>query len=207
MYIICAIITIPIGFVGYFILPGTIAKPNRRVFNEHDLTVARKRLERIGHTSQGKLKLRHIKEIFSSKHFWIVVAVDVLFWNAGINSGAFLLWLKSLKRYDSATVNDFGTIPSALGIFFVLFANFSSDLLWGPVWGITFASGLNTLTNLLLVRLFQVRQTCKVELTIYTAHLECTRRREVVRVLQLRLVIRAVKCASWLGEPHTAGFT
>ena len=170
MYIICAIITIPVGIIGHFIIPGTIAQPNRYVLSEKDLVIARQRLNKAGHTMQGKLKIRHIKQIMSSKHFWIVVFVDVLFWNAGINSGAFLLWLKSLKRYDSATVNNYGTIPSALGIFFVLFANFSSDLLWGPVWGklrasctyahllklnpgITFASGMNTLTNLLLVSL------------------------------------------------------
>lgn len=151
MYIICAIITIPVGIVGYFIIPGTIDKPNKYVLSEEDLLIARRRLDRNGHTMQGKLRLRHIKYIMSSKHFWIVVFVDVLFWNAGINSGAFLLWLKSLKRYDTATVNEYGTIPPAMGIFFTLFANFSSDLLWGPVWGITFASGMNTLTNLILV--------------------------------------------------------
>lgn len=118
-----------------------------------DLAIARKRLDKAGHTLQGRLRLRHIKEITTSKHFWIVVLVDIFFWNAGANSGAFLLWLKSLNKYDSATVNNYGTIPSALGIFLVLLVNFSSDLLWGPVWGITFASGMNTLSNLILVSL------------------------------------------------------
>ncbi|KAJ4303530.1 MFS transporter (Seo1) [Kalmusia sp. IMI 367209] len=151
MYIICAIITIPVGLVGCFIIPGTLDKPNKFVLNDNDRLIARQRLGRNGHKMQGKLKSRHIKQIMSSKHFWIVVFVDVLFWNAGINSGAFLLWLKSLKKYDSATVNEYGTIPPAMGIFFTLFANFSSDLLWGPVWAITFASGMNTLTNLILL--------------------------------------------------------
>lgn len=153
MYIVCAIITIPVGIIGYFVVPGTIDQPNPYIFKEKDLIIARKRLDKAGHTLQGRLRIRHIKEIMSSKHFWIVVLVDIFFWNAGANSGAFLLWLKSLKKYDSATVNEFGTIPSALGIFLVLFVNFSSDLLWGPVWGITLASGMNTLSNLLLVSL------------------------------------------------------
>ena len=151
MYIICAIITIPVGILGYFVVPGTIDQPNPYIFKEKDLAIARKRLDKAGHTLQGRLRLRHIKEITTSKHFWIVVLVDIFFWNAGANSGAFLLWLKSLKKYDSPTVNNFGTIPSALGIFLVLLVNFSSDLLWGPVWGITFASGMNTLSNLILV--------------------------------------------------------
>ena len=151
MYIICAIITLPVGIIGYFIIPGTIAMPNRLMLKDKDLDVARKRLERSGHVVQGKLKLRHIKQIFSSKHFYIVVLVDVLFWNCSANSGAFLLWLKSLNRYSSAKVNQFGTLPSALGIFYTLFANFSSDLLWGPAWGITFAAGYNSVALLILV--------------------------------------------------------
>ena len=153
MYIICAIITIPVGIIGYLVVPGTIDQPNPYIFKEKDLVIARKRLDKAGHTLQGRLRLRHIKEITTSKHFWIVVLVDIFFWNAGANSGAFLLWLKSLNKYDSATVNNYGTIPSALGIFLVLLVNFSSDLLWGPVWGITFGSGMNTLSNLILVSL------------------------------------------------------
>lgn len=151
MYIICAVITIPLGIVGYFIIPGTIAMPNRWVLNDKDIELAQRRLERSGHVIQGKLKFHHIKEIFLSKYFYIVVFVDILFWNAGANSGAFLLWLKSLNRFGSAKINQFGTLPSALGIFYTLFANFSSDLLWGPAWGITFASGYNSVALLLLV--------------------------------------------------------
>jgi hypothetical protein len=154
MYIICAIITIPVGILGYFVVPGTIDQPNPYIFKEKDLIVARKRLDKAGHTLQGRLRFRHVKEIMTSKHFWIVVLVDIFFWNAGMNSGAFLLWLKSLKKYDSPTVNSYGSIPSAIGIFLVLFVNFSSDLLWGPVWGITFASSMNTLSNLILVNKF-----------------------------------------------------
>lgn len=183
MYIVCAIITIPVGIIGYFVVPGTIDQPNPYIFKEKDLVIARKRLDKAGHALQGKLRFRHIKEIMSSKHFWIVVLVDIFFWNAGANSGAFLLWLKSLKKYDSATVNEFGTIPSALGIFLVLFVNFSSDLLWGPVWGITFASGMNTLSNLILVSAPICRMILQKLMYESPAHLGCPRRREVVCVL------------------------
>ena len=151
IYIICAVITILCGIIGYFIIPGTVAMPNRWVLNDRDLELAQRRLEKSGHNVQGKLKPWHIKEIFSSRRFYIVVFVDVLFWNAGANSGAFIIWLKSLNKFGSAKVNQFGTLPSALGIFYTLFANFSSDLLWGPAWSITFASGYNTVALLLLV--------------------------------------------------------
>ncbi|KAL7620200.1 MFS transporter (Seo1) [Parahypoxylon ruwenzoriense] len=143
--------SVVVGASGYFIVPGTIAQPNPWVLNGKDLEIARRRLERVGHAVQGNLKLHHIKEIFLSKHFYIVLFVDILFWNGSTNSGAFLLWLKSLNRYDSAKVNQFGTLPSALGILYTLFANFSSDLLWGPAWGITLASGWNAVAMLILV--------------------------------------------------------
>ena len=151
MYIICAVITIPVGLIGYFIVPGTIEMPNKRVLSDRDVEIAKERLQRAGHTTQGKLKLHHLKEIFLSKHFYVVLLVDILFWNAGANSGAFLLWLKSLKRFPSYKVNQYGTLPSALGIFYTLFANFSSDLLWGPAWGITFAATWNSVALIILV--------------------------------------------------------
>ncbi|EFX06126.1 major facilitator superfamily transporter [Grosmannia clavigera kw1407] len=150
MYIICAIITIPVGIAGFFLIPGTIDQPNRMLLSQHDVDVARRRLQHHGHAVQGKLKLHHIRQIFTTKSFYLVVLVDVLFWNHSANTGGFLLWLKSLKKYSSEEVNQLGTLPSALGIFYTLFTNFSSDLLWGPRWGITFAATANSIAMLIL---------------------------------------------------------
>jgi hypothetical protein len=119
MYIICAVITIPIGLLGRFIIPGTIAMSNRLVLNNKDFDIARKRLEKSGHVVQAKLKLHHIKEIFLSKYFYVVVFVDVLFWNAGSKTGAFFLWLKSLNRPRSyLTINSIRFTSRALKYFF-----------------------------------------------------------------------------------------
>lgn len=171
MYIICALISIPLAMVGYVVLPGTINQPNKKFLNEVDIRVASARLERSGHKTQGKLSLQHVKNVFTSKRFWMVLTIDIMYWNANINVGAFLLWLKSLKRYDAALVNEFGSIPPALGVFFSLFATFASDLLWGPVWGITFVAGMGSITNLLLVSVANLRQTlfCGLELTLRQA--------------------------------------
>ncbi|KAJ0268830.1 MFS transporter (Seo1) [Colletotrichum tropicale] len=153
MYIICAIITIPVGILGYFLLPGTVDQPNRWVLNDHDIKVAKARLERGGHVTRGKFKLGHIKKIFLSPQFWTVVLVDVLFWNAGIHksTGSFLLWIKSLGRYTSAEVNEMGTIAPALGILYNIVACFLSDLVLGPAWAITFSSLWNVTGLIILV--------------------------------------------------------
>ncbi|OBR13341.1 Major facilitator superfamily transporter [Colletotrichum higginsianum IMI 349063] len=153
MYIICAIITIPVGILGYFLLPGTVEQPNTWILNEHDLKVAKARLERGGHVTRGKFKFGHLKTIFLSPQFWTVVLVDVLFWNAGIHksTGSFLLWIKSLGRYSPAQVNEMGTIAPALGILYNLVACFLSDLVLGPAWAITFASLWNVTGLIMLV--------------------------------------------------------
>ncbi|EEY15279.1 vitamin H transporter [Verticillium alfalfae VaMs.102] len=129
MYIICAIITIPVGILGYFVIPGTPDQPNRR------------------------LKLQDLKKIFLKPQFWAIILIDVLFWNAGIHtsSGSFLLWIKSLGRYSAARVNELGTIAPGLGIFYTLFICFASDLVLGPAWAITMAHVWNILGLIILV--------------------------------------------------------
>ncbi|KAI5861086.1 vitamin H transporter [Durotheca rogersii] len=152
MYIICAVITIPVGILGYFLLPGSLQKPNPWILTESDLEISRKRLARGGHAFQGKFQVGTIKKILVSTRFWVVVLVDVLFWNAGVylNTGTFLLWIKSLNRYTTPQVNQFGTIQAALAIPYTLFTCFASDLFMGPAWAITFASTWNAVALLIL---------------------------------------------------------
>jgi hypothetical protein len=80
--------------------------------------------------------------------------LDIFFWNGSINTstGGYLLWLKSLDRYSAGRINQLGAISPALGIFFVLFICFSSDLLWGPAWAITVAHAWNSIGLIILVQ-------------------------------------------------------
>lgn len=153
MYIICAVITIPVGILGYFVLPGTPDQPNRRVLTQHDIDVGEQRLKRAGHQSHGKMKWRDLKKVILRPQFWGIILVDVLFWNSGIHgsSGSFLLWIKSLNRFSPARVNELGTIAPALGIFYTLFVCFASDLVLGPAWAITMAHTWNIIGLIILV--------------------------------------------------------
>lgn len=87
--------------------------------------------------------------------FW-----DTLFFNSSSNTAAFLLWIKSLGRYDVATMNNLAAISPALGIFFVLFINFSSDLWIGRPAGITLASAFN-FTSLVILAIWNVPEAAK----------------------------------------------
>lgn len=153
MYIICAIITIPIGLLGYFLIPGTPQMPNRSFLKQRDIDLSVERLKRAGHSTRGQVTLSTVKKVLLNPHFWAIIIMDVLFWNAGIHTsaGTFLLWIKSLGRYTTAHVNELGTIAPALGIFYTLFVCFSSDLLWGPAWAITLATSWNALGLIILV--------------------------------------------------------
>ncbi|KAK5657514.1 hypothetical protein OQA88_3086 [Cercophora sp. LCS_1] len=156
MYIICALITIPVGIAGYFILPGTPDKPNKFFLNDDDIAVAKERLEKNGNRLQEKFQLSTLKTVIRSWQFWTIVLLDILFWNASTTStGGFLLWLKSLKRYTPARINELGTISPALGIFWTLFICFASDLVLGPAWAITLSHSINII-GLIILTIFDV---------------------------------------------------
>lgn len=161
LFIINAIITLPLAFLGYFIWPGTPAKPNRLVLTKAELDLARTRLERHGATVQSSpFSWALFKRVFSNWRFYVLVFWDTLFFNSSSNTAAFLLWIKSLDRYDVATMNNLAAISPALGIFFVLFVNFSSDLWLGRPGAITLASAFN-FTSLVILAIWNVPEPAK----------------------------------------------
>jgi sugar phosphate permease len=153
LFIICAIITIPIGIIGFFVLPGTPDRPNRLVLKRRDIDLAVKRLSHAGHDTSDRLRLSTVGKVFTDKRTWAFLLLDVAFWNASLNiiSGGFLLWLKSLKRYSPAKINSLGSISPALGILYNLLVGVISDLYLGPAWAITIAHTWNIIGLVILV--------------------------------------------------------
>ncbi|CAH0058437.1 unnamed protein product [Clonostachys solani] len=139
MYIICALITIPVGILGVFVIPGTPVMPNRFVLKQADIDRSASRLKAAGHTTSGKFQWKSVVQVIRNPIFWALLTTMTLFWNSGGSqgSGAYLLWLKSLNRYSTARLNELGTLQAVCGIFFVLATAFASDLLIGPVWALT----------------------------------------------------------------------
>ncbi|KAI8933139.1 hypothetical protein NX059_009780 [Plenodomus lindquistii] len=152
MYIICALITIPVGILGFFLLPGTPEKPNKWVLKEHDIVLARERLVQAGHQVEGKVTVQTFVKIAKSPRVWALLLLDIFFWNGSINTstGGYLLWLKSLKRYSPARINQLGAASPAVGIFYTLAVCFASDLVLGPAWAITVAHVWNIIGLIVL---------------------------------------------------------
>ena len=162
MYIICAIITIPVGIIGFFILPGTPDKPNRIVLRPKDVDIAKARLARVGHGFHPGFQWRSVINVARNWKFWAMLWLDIFFWNACLNTstGGYLLWLKSLNRFSTARLNELAAISPALGIFYTLFICFASDLVLGPAWAIT-VSHIWNIIGLVILIVWNVPESAK----------------------------------------------
>ncbi|KAJ6108563.1 hypothetical protein N7523_009886 [Penicillium sp. IBT 18751x] len=142
MYIVCAIITIPVAIMGYFLLPGTPDKPNKFILRDHDIALAKSRLQRASHkVEESPLKWQTVVKVGRHWKFWALLWLDIFFWNGSVNTttGGYQLWLKSLNRFSTSRLNELAAASPGLGIFYTLLVCFSSDLLLGPAWAITVA--------------------------------------------------------------------
>jgi hypothetical protein len=161
MFILTAIITLPLAFVGLVLWPGTPDKPNRLFLSEEEIHLARSRLERHGAQLKAlPFSWARIHKIFTGWKFYVLIIWDVFFFNTSANTAAFLLWIKSLHRFDVPTINNLGTIAPALGIFYVLFINFGADLFLGRPGAITLACVWNFI-GLIILTIWDVPESAK----------------------------------------------
>ncbi|KAL3420595.1 hypothetical protein PVAG01_07040 [Phlyctema vagabunda] len=161
MFIITSVITLPMAFIGFFLWPGTPSKPNRLLLSKHEIALAKSRLEKHGtQVTSPPFSFKKLFKIFKNKKFYLLVIWDIFFFNTSANSAAFLLWIKSLHRFDIPTTNNLGTIAPALGIFYVLFINFSADLFLGRAAAITLACAVN-LSGLIILSIWNVPEAAK----------------------------------------------
>jgi len=152
MYIICAILTIPVGIVGLFVIPGTPNQPNKWILKDKDVQLSKDRLQRAGHKTEGKVTVQTFIRVAKSPRVWALLLLDIFFWNGSSNTttGGYLLWLKSLKRYTPARLNQLGAMSPGLGMLYTLAVCFGSDLLFGPAWAITIAHVWNIIGLIIL---------------------------------------------------------
>ncbi|SEI33974.1 YALIA101S04e07162g1_1 [Yarrowia lipolytica] len=123
LFILDGIVSMPVGLLGIWILPGTPHRCTSLFLTDEEIVIARERLKRGPRdTHQLQLLDKQLwKRILTSWKLWIPMATGIAFWcSCNIPSnGAYLLWLHSLGRYNSAQVNNMSTIAPALGIAWV----------------------------------------------------------------------------------------
>lgn len=131
--------------------------------SKEEISLAKKRLERAGHEQHStRLTWATAKKVLSSYRLWVLIFWDCCFWNSTqhSSSGAYLLLLKSLKRFPTGRLNDLSTTAPAIGIFYILFICFGSDLFLGRAGAITTAH-VWSLIGLIILIVWDTPETAK----------------------------------------------
>ncbi|KAK9328869.1 major facilitator superfamily domain-containing protein [Lipomyces starkeyi] len=161
MFIIDAIITIPVGILGFFIWPGTPDKLHSFFFTEKDAEIAKRRAKRNGTGKPKGFRWKVIKRALTSWHLPVLAIWDVLFWNSsGQSYGVFLLWLKSLGRYSTVMRNNLSAIPPALGVLYIFIICFGADVFRSRWFFLCLAQTINWI-NLVILAVWTVPESAK----------------------------------------------
>lgn len=155
------------ALLGFLVWPGTPAKPNRWVLTKQDVAFARRRLEADQNDIEEEATIKRrstrqfLREYLWDWKFWgLTMWYTILCNTASLQYGGYLLWLKSLGRYSVPKVNQLGTTSPAIGILFVLGANFTSDLALGPLLTMTVAVTWN-LVSMVILAIWSVPEGAK----------------------------------------------
>lgn len=155
LFVIDAIITIPIGLMGFFIIPGTPKNCYSLWLTDQEIYLGRKRMREANIALESHapnfFDRKLWRKVLSNWRIYMFTLVCIFFWNnSNANYGAYVLWLKSLKKYSIPTVNQYSTITPALGFVWITLAAFISDQLNTRVGTVYFTQSLNVLGNVLL---------------------------------------------------------
>ncbi|KAK9452706.1 major facilitator superfamily domain-containing protein [Dipodascopsis uninucleata] len=127
MFIIDAIITIPIGILGFILWPGTPDKLHSIFLTEKDAAIAKNRARRHGLGAPKGFSWKILKQLFSSWHLPVLAFWDILFWNSSALHSGFILWLQALGTYSKEQINNYSAIPPALLVAFLFIVCFGAD--------------------------------------------------------------------------------
>ncbi|KAK9465376.1 major facilitator superfamily domain-containing protein [Lipomyces arxii] len=142
LFIVCAVITIPIAAFGFFFFPDVPEKTTSRWFDEREKQLAFERLQGDGFEKSKGISWSLVKRVFGAWQFWTFVWMGNLFWLAPYGSQTpFLLWLADLGTYSVPAVNNISTATSAVSIGSALLSAVYSD--WrGTRWEMMLLAGL-----------------------------------------------------------------
>ncbi|KAK9238495.1 major facilitator superfamily domain-containing protein [Lipomyces kononenkoae] len=160
LFVVCAIITIPVAVFGYFFFPDVPEKTTSRWFTEREKKLAFERLQGDGFERSKGLSLKLVGRVMKAWQFWTFVWMGNLFWLApygGVAGTPFQLWLQSLSKYPGVAkystqmVNDLGTVTSVVSIPAALLSAIYSDWRRSRWEMMLFAGILMLVGNVILV--------------------------------------------------------
>ncbi|KAG7818398.1 hypothetical protein KL928_003399 [Ogataea angusta] len=132
MFIIDGCISFAVAILALYSLPGTPTHCYSMFLTDDEIKLARKRMKENGTDPRQEISSFFSKESWSralkSPHVYILSIANMMGFNTNNTSaGTFTLWLKSLN-IDIGKINNWSTIPPALGILYVFIICGGADL-------------------------------------------------------------------------------
>ncbi|CCH43185.1 putative transporter SEO1 [Wickerhamomyces ciferrii] len=133
MFLIDGVATMTIGFLALYMVPGTPYKCCSLFLTDDEIRLARTRLKKANIKPPSKdpppfFDKQIWKNILSSWRVYILSCLNFFFWHTSSTGFSnFALWLKSLNRFDTPSLNRITSIPPALGLIWILLVCGSAD--------------------------------------------------------------------------------
>lgn len=136
IFIIDGIISLVVGFLGFYMLPGTPTDCYSIFLTDDEIRLLRRKLKENNTASRPQSDLLKSlvsknmwKSILSSWEFYVLTVWNMLCWNNSNGaSGAYILWLKSLKRYGAGKLQDYSALTPGLGLAWLFITCMYADL-------------------------------------------------------------------------------
>lgn len=145
IFIIDGIISVVVGLLGFYMLPGTPTDCYSIFLTDDEIRLLRRKLKE-NHTA-GRPQVNVLKSLFSweiwrsiifSWEVYVLALWNMLCWNnSNGSSGAYILWLKSLNRFSAGELQDYTALTPALGLLWLIITCFYADLFhsrWLAIW-------------------------------------------------------------------------
>ncbi|PCH39357.1 MFS general substrate transporter [Wolfiporia cocos MD-104 SS10] len=156
LFIIDGIITIPIAFLGFFIIPDLPSNTRPSAFYTADeIALAQRRMEEIGRKPPSPYTKKKVLGFFKTWHLYLLTLLYILFNNGANPSTSMIFWLKSFNTsehtvYTVAQINTYPLPIYAVQVVTTLVWAWWSDAVrarWPPI---LFAGTWNIVTCIVL---------------------------------------------------------
>lgn len=145
IFIFDGIISFIVGFLGFYMLPGTPSDCYSIFLTDDEIRLLRRRLK--ANNTAGRPQVDVLKSllskdvwksIFTSWEIYVLVWWNMLCWNNSNGaSGAYVLWLDSLNRFGAGELQDYTALTPGLGLVWLFITCMYADLFhlrWLAIW-------------------------------------------------------------------------
>ncbi|KAH8657930.1 pantothenate transporter liz1 [Xylariales sp. PMI_506] len=126
LYIICGVMTVPVGLLTAFFLPDTPYKTRAFYLTPEERELAIERVAKAGKAPPVDVTFKKILKVLKGWRWWLLVLGYVLYGTSCADSGYFAFWLQA-KGYSVTNRNIIPTGTNLISGFCVIMWGFLSD--------------------------------------------------------------------------------